>query len=168
MGKHLGLHHCEGMGFVEMRSFLFLIFLMMVACGPKPGPVNPGSDDPIPQDTEMPEPVETDTYIPDPVDTDIPDPVDTETKDTGTEQSVDTQTINTDPMTPCEAACENLRLIGCPGAEGSPGPDEMFGTQDDVPCADVCQEVENLGRFSLNPECISTAETCEQVDACSR
>jgi hypothetical protein len=66
----------------------------------------------------------------------------------------------------CEAACDNLLELGCDGAEGSPGPDEEYGTPDDVPCADVCREIMTEGGITMHPACVAEAESCEAVEEC--
>jgi hypothetical protein len=66
----------------------------------------------------------------------------------------------------CEAACERIEELGCEGAEGSPGPDEEYGTEDDVPCVEVCRNVMVEGGVSLHPACVAAADNCNAVDAC--
>lgn len=66
----------------------------------------------------------------------------------------------------CHAACDNLAKLGCPGAEGSPGPDEEYGTQDDVSCAEVCQNVMEEGGISMHPACVASADNCSEADEC--
>ena len=95
-----------------------------------------------PEPVEPSPSVDTDTEV-------VPEPI-----DTGEEP------------TACEMACDNIRLIGCAGADGSPGPDEQFGTGDDVSCADVCEDIMSKGDFSIEPECVSAARACEDVDSC--
>lgn len=65
----------------------------------------------------------------------------------------------------CAAACANLELLGCDGAEGSPGVDEEFGTADDVSCEAVCVDVEANG-VSMHTGCVAAAGSCEAVDEC--
>ena len=65
----------------------------------------------------------------------------------------------------CRGACSNIAELGCDGAEGSPGPDEVYGTEDDVPCAEVCEETEGAG-VSMETGCVSAADDCDAVDAC--
>ena len=65
----------------------------------------------------------------------------------------------------CAAACANLEQLGCDGAEGSPGVDEEYGTEDDVPCEDVCRDVME-GGITMHPACVAAAESCEAVDEC--
>jgi len=104
-----------------------------------------------------------------------PGPVGPEpSKDTSSDSGYDTDSDITGSdtstsggyKTPCEMACENIRLMGCDGAEGSPGPDEQYGNEDDLPCEDVCEHVMSEGDFSIEPECISKASNCDEVDAC--
>jgi hypothetical protein len=55
----------------------------------------------------------------------------------------------------------------CPGWEGSPGPDEVFGTEDDIPCVEVCIGiVEADPTTTLFPLCTAKAESCDEVDEC--
>jgi len=65
----------------------------------------------------------------------------------------------------CAAACANLARLGCPGAEGSPGLDEEYGTPDDVPCEAVCVDVEANG-VSMHTACTAAAGSCEAADGC--
>lgn len=122
-----------------MKVFVFVASMMFVSwC--KPIPVVPESV----QDTEV---KENDTFeiVPEAFDSD-------ERKD----------------KTICERACDNIRNMGCKGAEGSPGPDEEYGNEDDVACEDVCEMIMNEGDFSIEPECVAKAETCEEVDECGK
>jgi hypothetical protein len=68
----------------------------------------------------------------------------------------------------CEAACANLReLKFCGEHEGSPGPDDEYDTDDDVPCAPTCQDIEGAGPgFGLNTQCLAKATNCKAVAAC--
>ena len=66
----------------------------------------------------------------------------------------------------CESACDNLSKLGCEGAEGSPGPDEEFGTEDDVACAEVCRSVMEEGEVTMHPSCVAAATSCDEADAC--
>lgn len=74
-----------------------------------------------------------------------------------------------DPSTPddCEAMCVNLERLRCPGWRGSPGTDEIFGTADDIPCADVCRRVVTAGLgVSLYQRCVAKARDCAVVARC--
>lgn len=53
---------------------------------------------------------------------------------------------------PCERACANLAALGCEEAEP---------TTDGTGCVEVCKNVERQGIVSLEPECVSEAESCE-------
>jgi hypothetical protein len=66
----------------------------------------------------------------------------------------------------CDDACANIEKLGCDGAEGSPGEDEQFGTEDDKSCAQVCGETMALG-VDMKPGCVAAAESCEAVEACT-
>lgn len=67
----------------------------------------------------------------------------------------------------CAAACANLERMQCPGWEGSPGFDEVYGTPDDVSCTAACVEIVESGpTVTLNQRCTAAATSCEQVDAC--
>lgn len=65
----------------------------------------------------------------------------------------------------CDLMCENLARLGCPGNQGSRGDDGVFGTEDDVSCAQVCRDTVESG-FTLNQECQSAASSCESADRC--
>jgi len=67
--------------------------------------------------------------------------------------------------TDCAAACANLERLRCPGADGSPGIDEEYGTPDDVPCEAVCVDVE-AGGVSMHTACTAAAESCSAADGC--
>ena len=67
----------------------------------------------------------------------------------------------------CENACANVIELGCDGAKGSPGEDEVFGTDDDRSCVQVCKNVTSDGFVSLDNGCVATAEDCEEVEECS-
>ena len=64
----------------------------------------------------------------------------------------------------CQPACDNLFRLNCPGWQGSPGVDEIFGTTDDIPCVDVCLNHEMPQR--IFPRCTAKAESCEAVERC--
>lgn len=67
----------------------------------------------------------------------------------------------------CEAACERLRALGCPAGDGSPGRDEVPGTEDDEGCEVVCRNV--VGAYdgsTLHQGCTAAAESCEAVERC--
>ena len=67
----------------------------------------------------------------------------------------------------CASACENLKALGCPGWEGSPGTDSEYGTRDDVSCEGVCIELlESDPNMTLFPLCTSKATTCAEIDLC--
>jgi hypothetical protein len=65
----------------------------------------------------------------------------------------------------CSEACVNLAELGCDGAEGSPGVDEVYGTEDDVPCDVICRETIAAG-VDMHPICVAAAPTCEAADEC--
>lgn len=65
----------------------------------------------------------------------------------------------------CEAACDRMAQLGCRGAAGSPGPDQAYGTADDVACPVVCVELERIS--PLNLPCIANAVSCGEVNACA-
>ena len=85
-------------------------------------------------------------------------------------------TINPIPVTPdpiddkpeaCEAACQNLASMKCPGWKGSPGEDEIFGTADDVSCTKTCTEIVNSDpTVTLHQECVAKAGSCLSADQC--
>jgi len=66
----------------------------------------------------------------------------------------------------CRAACDNLARLGCDGAEGSPGPDDVYGTADDVPCTAVCEDITTDDTVTLYQRCTAAALSCEAVDRC--
>ena len=67
----------------------------------------------------------------------------------------------------CDDACNNLMALGCPGWEGSPGTDEEFGNEDDIPCTQVCEDLMSSDpTLTLYPKCVSNAKTCDEAEDC--
>lgn len=66
----------------------------------------------------------------------------------------------------CQAACTNMRVMKCDGWQGSPGEDEIFGTEDDVPCYEACTIMEMNPEADLEPDCIAFSESCNEVKKC--
>ena len=66
----------------------------------------------------------------------------------------------------CAQACSNMTELGCPGHEGSPGQDGIEGNEDDVACAQVCEDFYTEG-FDFHADCVSAADSCDSVDTCS-
>ena len=66
----------------------------------------------------------------------------------------------------CEAFCEVLTHLGCPGHEGSPGEDEVLGNADDVACPRVCRDTLASGIYTSDRGCLDTAHTCEAAEVC--
>lgn len=71
-----------------------------------------------------------------------------------------------DPPEDCAPACANLEKMKCPGWQGSPGDDGVFGTPDDVSCVDVCVDTMEEPTATLHPKCTAAAESCEAVEEC--
>lgn len=65
----------------------------------------------------------------------------------------------------CSEACANLAELGCDGADGSPGVDEVYWTEDDVPCDVICRETIAAG-VDMHPICVASASTCNAADEC--
>lgn len=65
----------------------------------------------------------------------------------------------------CKAACDNLRGMNCEAGIGSPGQDEVYGTDDDVPCETVCRDF-MMPPASLHPGCVAQAKSCNEADRC--
>lgn len=66
-----------------------------------------------------------------------------------------------DPIIPtdtadCNAACENLRALGC--EEGEP-------LADGTPCEIFCAETQGNG-FPLRPSCVKSIKACGEIDTC--
>ena len=67
----------------------------------------------------------------------------------------------------CDAACDNLARLQCHGHEGSPGPDEAYGTDDDMPCAVACRKIILADEHAtLYQACVAAADSCESADEC--
>jgi len=66
----------------------------------------------------------------------------------------------------CLMFCDTLGKMGCPGAEGSPGPDERYGTNDDRPCDEVCGAIVATGVYTGNAQCLVQAQTCDIAERC--
>jgi hypothetical protein len=58
----------------------------------------------------------------------------------------------------CERACKRLEQLGCPEAEPTPG---------GVSCVTVCENVEDSGVVSLDPECVARVRSCAEIEACA-
>lgn len=71
-----------------------------------------------------------------------------------------------DELNGCAAACSNLRSLGCDGSQGHAGPDQQFGTLDDVSCEDACHDILSARVLPVDPQCLSTAGSCEAADEC--
>jgi hypothetical protein len=134
-----------------MRNRLFELLLLAAmlscwliawGCVPNPSPADPVS--PNAASSAAPVPRHDDTPTPNPY---KPGPTDAS-------------------RSSCAAACEALSRLGCPGATGSRGRDDVAGTADDVPCARACEEIEAAG-IRQATGCIAAASSCAAVDACS-
>lgn len=67
----------------------------------------------------------------------------------------------------CMRACQVLTRYQCAGNQGSPGPDELWGTADDVGCAQACVEIVTSDpTVTLNEMCVAEAQSCEAVERC--
>lgn len=66
----------------------------------------------------------------------------------------------------CAAACRNLATLKCDGWMGSPGEDGVYRTVDDVPCQEVCEEIEDLPGGSMNTGCAAAVSSCDLLDRC--
>lgn len=60
--------------------------------------------------------------------------------------------------TPCYRACQRLKQLDCPEAKP---------TAAGATCTQVCQNAEDSGVVSLNPECVARAASCSIAKACS-
>jgi hypothetical protein len=69
----------------------------------------------------------------------------------------------------CPVACAKLEQFRCPDTSRgiAPGPDELYGTPDDVPCEQVCIDLEKAGA-DLFTKCISEANNCNEITACAK
>lgn len=67
----------------------------------------------------------------------------------------------------CSLLCINLERFDCPGKDGSPGPDEQYGTADDVPCAEQCVKTVSIVPWMLDKaRCGAKAKGCDELEAC--
>jgi hypothetical protein len=67
----------------------------------------------------------------------------------------------------CARLCENLEKHDCQGKMGSPGPDERFGTGDDVSCHETCvMSVSSVPWMLDKARCGAVADRCEEIDNC--
>ena len=57
----------------------------------------------------------------------------------------------------CPAACENLRVLGCPEGEV---------LEDGTTCEKFCADTQEAGH-GLNPTCIMTMKACSELEACT-
>lgn len=80
--------------------------------------------------------------------------------------------IPPDPVEPphaeeaCDAFCDLYVRLQCEDSGDSPGPDEIEGTADDVPCSRVCRDELVAGEYVPDRECLNTAQSCEAAEAC--
>jgi hypothetical protein len=65
----------------------------------------------------------------------------------------------------CKAACDNMQSMDCPGWKGNAGPDEVFFTDDDISCEEICIRVTNAG-IGLEQACVAAAVSCEAMERC--
>lgn len=70
------------------------------------------------------------------------------------------------PRDTCEGACSNLERLRCGGWDGSPGIDDIWGTEDDIGCVEICDDLNQDPFFEMKMECTTKALTCNQVDDC--
>lgn len=76
-------------------------------------------------------------------------------------------TPNQDEAEDCPAACETMERYQCPGWRGSPGADDVYGTEDDVPCDQACREIVTADiSASLNQQCVAMSTSCRMVERC--
>jgi len=67
----------------------------------------------------------------------------------------------------CQTFCTREAVLNCPGKTGSPGPNEVLGDSDDVPCVAVCRNVVASGLYrARNVTCFNQAGTCARLDSC--
>jgi hypothetical protein len=66
----------------------------------------------------------------------------------------------------CSRFCLELERLDCAESIGSPGEDETFGTEDDVPCLEVCRELTREPTFNLDRKCLSGLKSCQEIDNC--
>ena len=67
----------------------------------------------------------------------------------------------------CDAFCELRASLQCDTHGGaSPGPDEVLGTADDVPCEQVCRDMMEGDVYVSDRPCLDTAQTCEATEVC--
>lgn len=59
---------------------------------------------------------------------------------------------------PCERACARLAQLGCPEAKPTPGGGS---------CVSVCQNVEDSGIVTLDPECVAKISSCAEIERCT-
>jgi hypothetical protein len=72
-----------------------------------------------------------------------------------------------EPGTACAGLCSVLVEHECPGWRGNPGPDERFGTADDVGCEDQCLRSVGLASWMLDKaSCGAAARNCAEIDSC--
>ena len=67
----------------------------------------------------------------------------------------------------CKTFCTRAAVLKCPGRTGSPGPNEILGDSDDVPCQVVCRNVVASGVYKTSGvTCFNQAATCTRLDYC--
>ncbi len=73
--------------------------------------------------------------------------------------------ITDDDPDDCDAACGNMLELGCDASVGSPGVDEIWGTQDDISCVEMCIGIVGENG-SLQLECTIDAQSCAEINIC--
>lgn len=73
-----------------------------------------------------------------------------------------------EPDDPCGASCARAAVLQCVEHTGAAGPDDVYGTADDVPCETACADL-LAADPTVEPllQCTANAHTCAAVDACA-
>lgn len=67
----------------------------------------------------------------------------------------------------CTRMCATMADEQCDGWQGSPGEDERFGTKDDVPCNEACEQVVSADpTMEESVQCGASAESCSAIENC--
>jgi hypothetical protein len=72
---------------------------------------------------------------------------------------VDNGAVVRDPLPTANCASACARLDECGREEAQPA-------EDGTTCAQLCEEVQNLGIPAIDPECVVAAKTCSDIDRC--
>lgn len=68
----------------------------------------------------------------------------------------------------CVASCARAAALVCAESTAAAGPDDVLGTDDDVPCERACADL-RAADPTIDPllRCTADAQDCDAMDACA-